>query len=95
MPLLPPPDIGSVYVDQKTGAPSKDFYNWIRSIYEFTRAGLATPAVTVAGLPPTPGRAGSRAFVVNATVTTFGSVVVGGGSNYVPVYCDGVNWRIG
>ena len=24
-----------------------------------------------------------------------GAIVVGGGSNFVPVYCDGANWRIG
>lgn len=49
--------------------------------------------VAVANLPaPT---AGAKAFVNNATATTFGSVVAGGGSNAVPVYGDGANWRIG
>lgn len=51
---------------------------------------------TVAGLPSasTMG-AGARAFVSNATVTTFATVVAGGGTNNVPVYSDGTNWRIG
>ena len=51
---------------------------------------------TVAGLTPaaTAG-AGARSFVSNATSTTFGSVVAGGGSNNVPVYSDGTDWRIG
>lgn len=39
--------------------------------------------------------AGARAFVTDATATTFASVVAGGGANNVPVYSDGTNWRIG
>jgi hypothetical protein len=44
---------------------------------------------------PTAGYTGRRAFVTDATVTTFGTVVAGGGSNGVPVYDDGIVWRIG
>jgi hypothetical protein len=59
-------------------------------------ANSAIPPVVVANLPSAALiDAGSRAFVSDATVTTFASVVVGGGSNTVPVYSDGVNWRIG
>ena len=52
--------------------------------------------VTVSGLPSasTVG-AGSRSFVTDATATTFASIVAGSGSNGVPVYSDGTNWRIG
>lgn len=51
---------------------------------------------TVSALPSasTVG-AGARAFVTDATATTFASVVAGSGSNGVPVYSDGTNWRIG
>jgi hypothetical protein len=38
---------------------------------------------------------GERTFVTDATATTFRSIVVGGGSNLVPVYFDGTDWRIG
>jgi len=38
---------------------------------------------------------GSRSFVTDANATTFNSVVAGGGSNFVPVFSDGTNWRIG
>jgi hypothetical protein len=57
---------------------------------------IRTTSVTVAALltPATAG-AGARAFATDATGTTFGSVPVGGGSNGVPVYCDGTDWRIG
>lgn len=52
--------------------------------------------ITVASLPAA-GTAGSgaRSFVSDANATTFASVVAGGGSNPVPVYSDGTNWRIG
>ena len=39
--------------------------------------------------------AGARAFVYDATTTTFASAVIGGGSNRVPVYSNGRNWLIG
>ena len=50
--------------------------------------------LTVASLPAA-GTAGRRWFVSDATATTFASIVAGGGTNKVPVYDDGVNWRIG
>jgi len=52
--------------------------------------------VSVASLPSaaTAGN-GSRATVSDATVTTFHSLVVGGGSNMVPVFVDNGQWRIG
>jgi hypothetical protein len=51
---------------------------------------------TVATLPAagTAG-AGTRAMVTDANATTFHSIVAGGGSNVVPVFSDGTNWRIG
>jgi hypothetical protein len=55
---------------------------------------VQTVPVAVASLPPV-GTAGRRAFVNNATATTFASIVAGGGANFVPVYDDGTNWRIG
>lgn len=56
---------------------------------------LRTVATTVSGLPSASVGAGARAFVTDATATTFASVVAGGGANGVPVYSDGANWRIG
>jgi hypothetical protein len=49
--------------------------------------------VTVAKLPRP--ALGARAFVTDATATTFGDVVSGGGTNPVPVYSDGLVWRVG
>lgn len=39
--------------------------------------------------------AGARAFVIDSSVTTFGSTVAGGGSSKVPVYSDGTDWKVG
>lgn len=61
--------------------------------YVSTPVLVLTP-VTVANLPAA-GTAGRRAFVSNASATTFASIVAGGGTNNVPVYDDGTNWRIG
>lgn len=57
---------------------------------------ISTGSTTVASLASaaTVG-AGSRAFVTDATATTFLSTVAGGGSNKVPVVSDGTNWLIG
>jgi hypothetical protein len=49
---------------------------------------------TVATLPSASTK-GQRAFVSDANATTFDSIVAGSGTNYVPVFADGTNWRIG
>lgn len=55
-----------------------------------------TGSVTVANLPAASSAlTGARLFVSDATATTFLSTVAGGGSNKVPVVCDGTNWLIG
>lgn len=48
----------------------------------------ALPSAATAG-------AGARAFVTDATATTFASTVAGGGANKVPVVSDGTNWIVG
>ena len=66
-----------------------DWYSWLVDL-------AAPPVINVAGLPPaTKLGAGARAFATDATLTTFGTPVVGGGANKVPVYSDGTVWRIG
>jgi hypothetical protein len=86
--MTKPLDPFSEVVDEKRRW-TADWYSWL--------TGLAAPPIaTVAGLPPAARLGvGERAFVTDATVTTFGTVVAGGGSNKVPVYSDGTSWRIG
>ena len=51
--------------------------------------------VTVLALPAAAaGNAGSIQYVTDASATTIGSVVAGGGSNKVMVWSDGTNWKI-
>jgi hypothetical protein len=82
---IPPPDVAI------TGPPAwltaQDWYDY------FLEQNVGT-GLKVAGLPPA-GSIGRRRFVIDATVTTFASVVAGGGGNVVPVYDDGITWRIG
>lgn len=59
-----------------------------------TAATLSTTPDTVATLPPTPS-VGMRSFVTNALAPTFGATVVAGGAVGVPVYYDGVSWKVG
>lgn len=46
------------------------------------------PTASVAG-------SGARAIITDANTTTFYSTVDTGGSNIVPVFSDGTNWRVG
>lgn len=53
------------------------------------QAGVAVRSSTYTGM---------RAFVTDsntALTAGIGAIVAAGGSNVVPVFCDGTNWRIG
>ena len=59
-------------------------------------ATVSTPPTTVSGLPTcNSGANGTHASVTDANATTFLSTAAGGGSNNVPVFCNGTNWVIG
>ncbi len=53
----------------------------------------STTGYTVTSLPA--GVLGLRVVVTDATLTTFISVVTGGGSNIVPAFYTGAAWHIG
>lgn len=58
--------------------------------------GVKIGTTTVAGLPAAAAAgAGARYFVSDGTAAAFRTVVVGGGSVFLPVYSDGTDWRIG
>ena len=51
---------------------------------------------TAANLPPAADYKGARTFVTDAAAApVFQAVVTGGGSQFLPVYSDGTNWRYG
>jgi hypothetical protein len=60
-------------------------------------ATISTIAATVSTLPTTGVTPGSRFFVSDASTTTFNSIPVGGGGNFVPVFWNSNtnSWRIG
>jgi hypothetical protein len=61
-----------------------------------TASDVITAPVAVSGLPTCNSAAkGAHAFVTDANATTFNTTVAGGGSNNLPVFCDGTNWKIG
>jgi hypothetical protein len=67
--------------------------------YKEAIAALAFTPVTLATLGTAASAgAGARAFITNSNAVAsgnFGAVAASGGSNVVPVYSDGTNWRIG
>jgi len=90
MSLLPPsvqPD--SVNSRQHRSALANAVNALIRNLSE-TNLGVTTVAKL-----PTSARASTRAFVTDATSSTFHAAPVGGGSTSVPVFFDGSAWLIG
>ena len=75
------------------------YFNRVDAILAQLRTNAIIPALTnytVATLPSavTSGK-GSRSFVTDALLPTFGSTVAGGGAVATPVYSDGTNWKVG
>jgi hypothetical protein len=82
-------------VDPRSGLMSIDWYDALKKIETLGLLDMAlVPALTVSQLPAA-GNRSAVSFVTDATATTFGTIVAGGGANKVPVYDDGTNWRIG
>jgi hypothetical protein len=89
---LAPNDYDQRYIDQLNNI-LRLYFNQLDKILSQLNANVP---VTVANLPSaaTAG-VGSRAFVTDSSVSTFGTTVAGGGSTKVPVYSDGTNWKVG
>jgi hypothetical protein len=88
-------DIGLVYAETAaTGSEQRMRLNALVRLGPPNAAGAT--ASTVANLPAAAAAlVGYRSYVTDANASTFASIVAGGGSTVVPVYCDGTNWRIG
>jgi len=57
---------------------------------------VKTTAQTYATLPTAANAgAGARSFITDGNTATFGSQVIAGGANAVPVWSDGTNWYVG
>jgi len=74
------------------------FFNQLNSVLVILTNSYITNTTiyTVATLPTaSSSNAGTRTFVSDSSVTTFGSTVAGGGTTTVPVYSNGTNWKVG
>jgi hypothetical protein len=66
------------------------------SIVKGTDVFFTSASSTVAGLPVASATLfGARRMVTDANAATFNTTAAGGGSNKVPVFCDGAAWKIG
>jgi hypothetical protein len=89
---LPPNNYDRQYFDQLTNI-MRLYFNQRDKIVGQLKANVP---VAVADLPSAAiAGVGSRAFVTDSSVSTFGTTVAGGGSTKVPVYSDGTNWKVG
>ncbi len=100
-PRLPnaPKEYEQRYIDQLNNI-SRLYFNQLDAVVgQLSSASTIFPALTVYTVATLPSAAtsgvGARSFVSDALVATFASTVAGGGSNPVPVYSDGTNWKIG
>ena len=95
---LSPMQYDRQYADQLNNV-LRLYFNRVDAILNQLKTDSIIPALTnytVATLPSavTSGK-GSRSFVTDALLPTFGSTVAGGGAVAVPVYSDGTNWKVG
>jgi hypothetical protein len=95
---LAPMQYDRQYADQLNNV-LRLYFNRVDAILDQLKTDNIVPALTnytVATLPSavTSGK-GSRSFVTDALLPTFGSTVAGGGAVATPVYSDGTNWKVG
>jgi len=95
---LAPFEYDRQYADQLNNV-LRLYFNRLDAILAQLRTDAIIPALTnytVATLPSavTSGK-GSRSFVTDALLPTFGATVAGGGAVATPVYSDGTNWKVG
>ena len=95
---LPPLEYDRQYFDQMLNI-LRLYFNRIDALNtQLMASGVVPPLTnyTVATLPSavTSGK-GSRSFVTDALLPTFGSTVAAGGAVATPVYSDGTNWKVG
>ena len=95
---LAPTEYDRQYTDQINNV-FRLYFNRVDAILNQLKTDKIIPALTnytVATLPSavTSGK-GSRSFVTDALLPTFGSTVAGGGAVATPVYSDGTNWKVG
>ena len=93
---LPQDQFSKLYLSQLTNVLRLYFNQSNATLESLVNQASTNNVFTVSNLlPAAESGVGARSFVTDSSVTTFGSVVAGGGANNVPVYSDGTNWRVG
>jgi hypothetical protein len=98
---LPPGLSNAIILGTGDGSILADYNYTVTGVWwlgNATATQVLTVAVLIANYPASSLLTGSRAFVSDSTVALIGNagaIVTGGGSNRVPVHCDGTNWRLG
>jgi hypothetical protein len=99
-PALPiaTPDYNEQYQNQFNNI-LRLYFNRLQNVMNQLQSNGIQPPLTnytVATLPfASVSGKGARAFVTDALAPVFGSTVVTGGAVAVPVYSDGINWKVG
>ena len=93
---LPKDQFDKLYLNQLTNV-LRLYFNQVGNVLQIVVNNLPTSQVYLVSNLPTAKDAGIgfRAFVTDSSVSTFGSVVTSGGTNKVPIYSDGTDWRVG
>jgi len=93
---LPKDQFDKLYLNQLTNV-LRIYFNQVGNVLQIVVNDIPTNQVYAIVNLPTPEDAGIgfRAFVTDSSVTTFGAVVVAGGTSKVPIYSDGTDWRVG
>jgi hypothetical protein len=93
---LPQNEFSKLYLNQLTNV-LRLYFNQENSTLSSLIGQLPVNLVYTVNTLPSASASGTgyRAFVTDATATTFASTVAGGGANKVPVYSDGTDWKIG
>jgi hypothetical protein len=93
---LPKDEYSKLYLAQLTNVLRLYFNQLNDAVTQITNQAPSNTVYTVSTLPDaTASGVGARAFVTDSSVSTFGTTVASGGSSKVPVYSDGVDWKIG
>ena len=85
-------------MDVNNGTGGFKFYSRDTLAFKIRDNGILENKVLTYSALPAATTAGLRAFISDANTAAsgnFGAVISGGGSNNVPVWSDGTNWRIG
>jgi len=91
---LPKDDFSKQYLNQLTNV-LRIFFNGDNATLTALINYLPENQVYTLATLPTGIGMGYRAFITDSSITTFNTIAASGGTNKVPVFYDGTNWRVG